>query len=67
MRGGKKLVDALEEKLQVKVGGVTADKKFTLEVARCIGACGLAPAIMVDNDVYKTMSPATLDSMLNQY
>ncbi|MDO4731969.1 MAG: NAD(P)H-dependent oxidoreductase subunit E [Bacillota bacterium] len=67
VRGGKKLVDALEEKLQVKVGGVTADKKFTLEVARCIGACGLAPAIMVDNDVYKTMSPATLDSMLNQY
>ena len=67
VRGGKKLVDALEEKLQVKVGGVTADKKFTLEVARCIGACGLAPAIMVDNEVYKTMSPATLDSMLKQY
>ena len=60
-------MDALEEKLQVKVGGVTADKKFTLEVARCIGACGLAPAIMVDNEVYKTMSPATLDSMLKQY
>ena len=67
VRGGAKLVEALEDKLQVKVGGVTADKKFTLEVARCIGACGLAPAIMVDNDVYKQMSPATLDDMLSQY
>ncbi|MBR5429279.1 MAG: NAD(P)H-dependent oxidoreductase subunit E [Firmicutes bacterium] len=67
VRGGAKLVEALEDKLQVKVGGVTADKKFTLEVARCIGACGLAPAIMVDNDVHKQMSPATLDDMLSQY
>ncbi|MBR0179933.1 MAG: NAD(P)H-dependent oxidoreductase subunit E [Firmicutes bacterium] len=67
VRGGAKLVEALEDKLQVKVGGVTADKKFTLEVACCIGACGLAPAIMVDNDVHKQMSPATLDDMLSQY
>ena len=67
VRGGAKLVEALEDKLQVKVGGVTADKKFTLEVARCIGACGLAPAIMEDNDVHKQMSPATLDDMLSQY
>lgn len=67
VRGGAKLVEALEDKLQVKVGGVTADKKYTLEVARCIGACGLAPAIMVDNDVHKQMSPATIDDMLAQY
>lgn len=67
VRGGKKLVEALEDRLQVKVGGVTADKKYTLEVARCIGACGLAPAIMVDDDVYQQMSPAKLDNMLANY
>jgi len=67
VRGADKLVDALEEKLDVKVGGVTADQKFTLEVARCIGACGLAPAVMVDDHVHKTLSPAALDDMLGQY
>ncbi|MGI5891880.1 MAG: NAD(P)H-dependent oxidoreductase subunit E [Bacillota bacterium] len=67
VRGANKLVEALEDKLNTKVGGVTEDKKFTLEVARCIGACGLAPAVMVDDDVHKTMTPSTLDKMLNQY
>ncbi len=67
VRGGKKLVEALEEKLQVKVGGTTADKKFTFEVARCIGACGLAPALMIDDEVYKQMAPAKLDAVLARY
>jgi NADH:ubiquinone oxidoreductase subunit E len=67
VRGANKLVEALEDKLNVKVGEVTEDKKYTLEVARCIGACGLAPAVMVDDDVHKTMTPSTLDNMLNQY
>ena len=67
VRGADKLVGALEDKLDVKVGGVTADKKYTLEVARSIGACGLAPAVMVDDDVHANVSPATLDDMLAQY
>lgn len=67
VRGGKKLVEALEEKLQVKVGGTTADKRFTFEIARCIGACGLAPALMIDDDVFKQVSPAKLDGLLAQY
>ena len=67
VRGGKKLVEALEEKLQVKVGGTTADKKFTFEIARCIGACGLAPALMIDDEVYKQMAPAKLDAVLARY
>lgn len=67
VRGASKLVEALEDKLNVKVGQVTEDKKYTLEVARCIGACGLAPAVMVDDDVHANVSPATLDDMLNQY
>jgi NADH:ubiquinone oxidoreductase subunit E len=44
VRGGKKLVDRLEEILGIEVGETTEDRKFTFEVARCIGACGLAPA-----------------------
>ena len=42
-------------------------KKFTIEAARCIGACGLAPAMMVDDDVHKEVSPATLYDILDQY
>jgi NADH:ubiquinone oxidoreductase subunit E len=67
VRGAQKIVENLEEKLNVKVGEVTADKKFTLDVARCIGACGLAPAVMVDDDVYRQVSIAGVDSMLAQY
>jgi NADH:ubiquinone oxidoreductase subunit E len=67
VRGAQKIVENLEEKLNVKVGEVTADKKFTLDVARCIGACGLAPAVMVDDDVYRQVSIVGVDSMLAQY
>lgn len=67
VRGADKLVEALEDKLNVKVGQVTADKKFTLDVARCIGACGLAPAVMVDDDVHRQVTTAGLDKMLAQY
>lgn len=67
VRGASKLVDAFEDRLYVKVGGVTADKKFTLDVARCIGACGLAPAIMVDDDVYQQVTPGAVGSIVSNY
>ena len=56
VRGGKKIVEHLMKTLDVKPGETTADGKFTFEVARCIGACGLAPAIMIDDIVYKQMT-----------
>lgn len=67
VRGAEKLVEALEDKLNVKVGEVTQDKKFSLDVARCIGACGLAPAVMIGDDVHQKVAPGSLDEMLNQY
>lgn len=67
VRGGKKLVEHLIKTLNVELGGTTADGKFTFEVARCIGACGLAPAIMIDNVVYKQMTPAKLSALLEKF
>lgn len=67
VRGGKKIVDALQKTLNVEVGDTTGDGRFTFEVARCIGACGLAPAMMIDNTVYKQVSPNKLDAILSQY
>ena len=67
VRGGKKIVEALQKTLGVDVGGTTDDGKFTFEVARCIGACGLAPAIMIDNVVYKQVNINKLDAILSRY
>ena len=67
VRGAEKLVRALEEHLDVAVGGVTGDKKFSLNVARCIGACGLAPAVMVGDHVHQKVTLGGLDALLKQY
>ena len=67
VRGGKKIVERLQELLEVGGGDTTADRKFTLEVARCIGACGLAPAMSIDDTVYKQVKPERLESILARY
>jgi len=67
VRGGKKLVEALQKHLNVDVAQTTDDGKFTLSIARCIGACGLAPALMVDDTVFKSVNPKRLESVLSKY
>jgi NADH:ubiquinone oxidoreductase subunit E len=67
VRGGKKIVDALHKTLNVEIGETTADGKFTFEVARCIGACGLAPAMLIDDVVYKQVNINKLDAILSRY
>jgi NADH:ubiquinone oxidoreductase subunit E len=67
VRGGKKLLEGIQKHLNVEVGGTTEDGKFTLSVARCIGACGLAPAMMIDDTVYKAVNPNKLESILTKY
>ncbi|MBS3972114.1 MAG: NADH-quinone oxidoreductase subunit NuoE [Erysipelotrichia bacterium] len=67
VRGGKKLIDKLEEYLDIKLGETTSDQRFTFEVARCIGACGLAPAVMIDQDVHRQVNVNKLKSILAKY
>lgn len=67
VRGGKKIVDHLMRTLHVEMGETTLDGRFTFEVARCIGACGLAPAMMIDNEVYKQVTVQKLDAILAKY
>ncbi|NLP48510.1 MAG: NADH-quinone oxidoreductase subunit NuoE [Clostridiales bacterium] len=67
VRGGKKIVESLEKTLNVELGGTTEDGKFTFEIARCIGACGLAPAIMIDDEVYKQVTPSKINAILAEY
>ncbi len=67
VRGGKLLLDALKHRLGIDVGETTPDRLFTLDVARCFGACGLAPAMMIDDDVHQRVKPARLQAILDQY
>ncbi len=67
VRGGKQVLDALKTRLGVDVGETTEDRSFSLDVARCFGACGLAPAIMIDEDVHQRVKPARLQQILDQY
>lgn len=67
VRGGKQVLDALKQKLDIDVGGTTPDRMFSLEVARCFGACGLAPAIMVDDEVHQRVKPARIQNILDEY
>ncbi len=67
VRGGKKIVEHLQSRLGVDIGGTTADGKFTFEIARCIGACGLAPAMMIDDTVYKQVNVNKLERILEKY
>ncbi len=67
VRGGKVIVEKLKEILGVEIGSTTKDGKFTLEVMRCIGACGLAPAITINDKVYKQVNPEKLQSIIYKY
>ena len=63
----KKIIERLSEILGVGLGETTKDGRFTFEITRCIGACGLAPAMMIDNVVYKQVNANKLESILSQY
>ena len=67
VRGGKRVVEHLQQKLGIDLNQTTEDGNFTLEVARCIGACGLAPAMMINDKVYKQVNVNKLDSILATY
>jgi len=67
VRGGKQVLDAFKKELGIDVGETTVDRKYTLEVARCFGACGLAPAITVDEDVHQRVKPTKIREILAKY
>lgn len=67
VKGSNLILDKLQEKLGISVGDCSEDGKFSLEACRCIGACGLAPVIMINDDVYGKLSPDDIDKVLEKY
>ena len=67
VKGSGKLYEKLQEKLGISGGECTADGKFSLDACRCVGACGLAPVMMVNDDVYGRLTVDDLDGILAKY
>jgi NADH-quinone oxidoreductase E subunit len=67
VRGGKKILDSLTETLKVQPGETTPDRAFSLETVRCLGACGLAPVVVVDEDTHRQMKPSKISGVLEAY
>jgi NADH-quinone oxidoreductase subunit E len=67
VRGGSKIFNSLKDILGVDNGGTTDDLRYTLESVACIGACGLAPCIMINDDTHGRLTTDGLDTILEQY
>lgn len=67
VRGGKEVLSALKKQLGIDVGETTKDRLFSLDVGRCFGACGLAPVIMVNDDVHQRVKPSKVGELLKAY
>ncbi len=67
VKGAGAVLDKLKEKLGIDVGSCTEDGKFSLEACRCIGACGLAPVIMINDDVYGRLTPDDIEGIIDKY
>ncbi|SEG09304.1 NADH-quinone oxidoreductase subunit E [Caloramator fervidus] len=67
VKGAQGLIDRLCKELNVEVGKTTADGKFTLEATRCLGACGLAPVMVIGEKVYGRITPDDIPNILKEY
>ena len=67
VRGAEKVLDEFRRSLKIEVGETTPDGKFSLNCLRCVGACGLAPVVMVGDKTYGRVSPDGVKQILSEY
>ena len=67
VKGAQAVFDKLKELLGIDEGGCTPDGKFSLDSCRCVGACGLAPVMMINDEVYGRLTPDMLQGILDKY
>ena len=67
VKGSQKVLDRLSEELNIPVGDTTDDGLFTLQATRCLGACGLAPVMTVNDEVYGGLTPDDIPGILEKY
>jgi NADH:ubiquinone oxidoreductase subunit E len=67
VKGGKRILDAFARELKIQPGGTTKDQQFTLESVRCLGCCGLAPVVTVNEDLYGNLNSTKVATILKKY
>ena len=67
VRGGPKIVEAIQSFLEIEPGKTTKDGKFTFETVRCLGACALGPIMVIDGDYNGKMTPKKVNEILGKY
>ncbi|KYO64799.1 NADH-quinone oxidoreductase subunit NuoE [Thermovenabulum gondwanense] len=67
VKGANKVLERFEQELGIKVGDTTDDIKFSLDACRCVGACGLAPTVIINEDVYGRLTPDKVPEILKKY
>ena len=67
VKGSSDILQEVQQRLGINAGGITPDGKFSLDACRCIGACGLAPVMMIDNDVYGRLTTDQVGPILDKY
>lgn len=67
VRGAQNILDELERKLDIKAGQTTDDKEFSLETVNCVGACALAPVVVVDEDYHGDVQASKVDRVIKKY
>jgi len=67
VKGAEKVLKEFEKKLNIKNGQTTSDGKFSMNTLRCIGACGLAPVVMIGDKVYGNVKPEEVKNIIKEY
>ena len=67
VKGSQLILDEIKKQLGIEEGGCTEDRKFSLDSCRCVGACGLAPVMLVGDDVYGRLTPQEVKGILAKY
>ncbi len=67
IRGGQPILDHLKEILGIDVGETTEDQRFSLEIRRCIGACGMGPSLIIDEQVFKRLNVSGIEQILDEF
>jgi NADP-reducing hydrogenase subunit HndA len=67
VKGGQNILDSLKKNYDLVPGGISKDGKYSLDVVRCLGCCGLSPVIAIGNDLYRKVKPADIKEILNSY
>ena len=67
VKGAEKILDEFKRSLDIEVGGTTPDQKFSIDILRCVGACGMAPVVSVGEKVYARVTPDMVKKIIDEY